>query len=788
MKHMALSVKIVTACFYVMLALSASFAENVLTDGDFELSSANGTFPDSGHWTPAWLGSGGAVCTTTAGRSGNGLWQYTGANDSDWWSGPYQEMAAAEGKSYEGYAWIRSPSDQPWVSGTAARVRVVFLNASHSVLAMADSTALAAADSAWAKYEVMTGAAPAGTAFVRFVCYLAKPEGASGQSVVNVDDCYLAEVVLPSLRVSTHALGIPEADTDATFYIENRGSTSLVWAASANADWLSLSPTNGSVSTGSVVSVDVRIDRTGLTSNGCVQGTFDLDTNDGALTIRVFADMPSPSPPSAPAEVRCYGRLLRVRDREPDGSLSEPRHHVIKGAAWSPASIVTPGDPTSRRAEFGKWYVADIQLMKEMGVNTVSTYLDFGLDTNATNVLDNLYKNGIYAVINVDENGTADTNNVSVVVSAYRSHPAVLAWSFGVEWNINLFFGKHSTLSAAASAAEAMAQQIKLLDPEHPVVSSYGEINMPPDQPLSVTSNVVNDLCPSVDIWSLNVYRGSSLGALFQEWLSVSKKPMFVAEYGTDAYRTVSLDPVDGYEDEPMQSSFNQALWTEIAANLSANSYSNVALGGTVFSWCDEWWKVKAEDGGAPGVHDNLGFYTDWNPTAHPDSYANEEYFGIVAVDRRLRQAYGMFASAYASVAASNDADGDGLPDEWEYSIVDAIASDSVDHIADVELEADFDGDGVNNADEYTADTSPTNEWSYLHFTGISASNGVMGLRWSGGILATQYVDRCTFLGETGGSWQCWHTNLPPTDSEGVLEVIGTISTPNVFFRIRACR
>ena len=311
---------------------------------------------------------------------------------------------------------------------------------------------------------------------------------------------------------------------------------------------------------------------------------------------------------------------------------------------------------------------------------------------------------------------------------------------------------------------------------------------MPPEQPLSVTSNVVNGLCPSVDVWSLNVYRGSTFGALFQEWISVSKKPMFVAEYGTDAYRTVSLDPVDGYEDEPMQSSFNQALWTEIAANLSANSYSNAALGGTVFSWCDEWWKVKAEDGGAPGVHDNLGFYTDWNPTAHPDSYANEEYFGIVAVDRRLRQAYGMFASAYASVAASNDADGDGLPDEWEYSIVDAIASDSVDHIADVELEADFDGDGVNNADEYTADTSPTNEWSYLHFTGISASNGVMGLRWSGGILATQYVDRCTFLGETGGSWQCWHTNLPPTDSEGVLEVIGTISTPNVFFRIRACR
>ena len=134
------------------------------------------------------------------------------------------------------------------------------------------------------------------------------------------------------------------------------------------------------------------------------------------------------------------------------------------------------------------------------------------------------------------------------------------------------------------------------------------------------------------------------------------------------------------------------------------------------------------------------------------------------------------------------DADADGLPDEWEYSIVDAIVTDSVDHIADVELGDDFDGDGVSNADEYAADTRPTNKWSYLHFTGISTSNWVVGLRWSGGILATQYVDRCTSLEATGGSCQCWYTNLPPTASVGVLADIDTSSTPNVFFRIRACR
>src|ERR1039457_6018708 len=47
---------------------------SLLRDGDFESSTPNGTFPDSGAWKPSWLGEAGAVCTTTAARTGNGLW------------------------------------------------------------------------------------------------------------------------------------------------------------------------------------------------------------------------------------------------------------------------------------------------------------------------------------------------------------------------------------------------------------------------------------------------------------------------------------------------------------------------------------------------------------------------------------------------------------------------------------------------------------------------------------------------------------------------------------------
>src|SRR5438128_1140942 len=97
-----------------------SQSSELLGDPSFELSTPNGTFPDSGFWQPAWLGQAGSVCTTTAGRSGNGLWEYTGASASDRWSGQFQQYAGSPGSVYRGSAWVRSPAGQPWLSGSRA--------------------------------------------------------------------------------------------------------------------------------------------------------------------------------------------------------------------------------------------------------------------------------------------------------------------------------------------------------------------------------------------------------------------------------------------------------------------------------------------------------------------------------------------------------------------------------------------------------------------------------------------------------------------------------------------
>ncbi|MBI4662818.1 MAG: hypothetical protein HY735_28720 [Verrucomicrobia bacterium] len=167
-------------------------ADDAFRDGGFEHSTSNGSFPDSGEWQRAWLGEAGAVCTTTAARSGrNGLWVYTGNGGADSWSGTYQALRATAGNVFRASAWIRTPSGQPWVNGSKAALRVCFLDASGLELLRISAQPLEMASTDWQRHDVVTPPAPRGTTQVQLVCYLEKPDGQIGLSVANFDDCYL---------------------------------------------------------------------------------------------------------------------------------------------------------------------------------------------------------------------------------------------------------------------------------------------------------------------------------------------------------------------------------------------------------------------------------------------------------------------------------------------------------------------------------------------------------------------------------------------------------------------
>jgi hypothetical protein len=531
-----------------------------------------------------------------------------------------------------------------------------------------------------------TPAAPPNTAYVRFVFYLEKPQN-SGQSIVNFDDAVLSSIPTPQLSVSQGALGFGETTTELTLTIRNSGEDELDWSITTGADWLTVTPANGTTTTGTDVIV-VSANRTEL-SQELYHTTLQIGSNGGSKTVNVYLETPRPySVPNQPSSVFLSGNTLYVQRRMPDGSLEPAKPFIVKGAAWSPASEGTLDDPFSRQKEFAKWYTLDIPILAKMNANTVYTFIDFGTDATAFSVLDELYKNGMYAIITVDWDGTNDTDRIRTIVDAYRNHPAVLMWAIGNEWNIstNLYHGKFSTIDEAAVATQSAAQLIKSLDTSHPVASIYGEIEILPDQPLSKTQEIVNSVCTDVDIWGLNIYRGDNFGSLFSEWASISNKPMFLSEFGADSYLSTVWYPVVGYEDKTSQANYLRAQWTDIVSELSYFDPAKVCLGGTVFEYNDEWWKVLAQDGGSPNVQDNGGFETSWNTTAQPDGFANEEYFGIVTIDRTFKEAYTVLQQAFETTSLAT----------WH----DWFAVDT----RETPMVGDFNGDGMMDIITFTRD------------------------------------------------------------------------------------
>lgn len=355
-----------------------------------------------------------------------------------------------------------------------------------------------------------------------------------------------------------------------------------------------------------------------------------------------------PSDGPGPSVVSVSGRRLIVRKRNTDGTLAAPAAYIIRGVVWSPARSNTntsPTDPnnvTVRRQEFSLNAATDIPLLRQMNANTVYLPLDPALDASGRAVLDLLYSNGIMAIITVD-NGINDTARVQQSVNFFKDHPAVLAWMLGNEWNINLYHGAATSALDAAMRTQTAANLIKSLDQNHPVATSYGDIHIDTiGTQLSDTQNYVNTVCSSVDLWGLNIFRGNTFGTLLEQWRLMTTKPMFIGEFGTDAYRSYHVGPdPPGVVDESLQAQWSLSEWNHLFKNLSAGNPARVAVGGFLFEFNDEWWKVPPPDtqgsGGCPPP----------NCPNHPDMFDNQEYWGLVNIARQPRAIFGTFTGAF---------------------------------------------------------------------------------------------------------------------------------------------
>ena len=325
--------------------------------------------------------------------------------------------------------------------------------------------------------------------------------------------------------------------------------------------------------------------------------------------------------PTLPSIVSVQARQVVVQERLADNSLGTAVSLLAHGINWEPTSIGTA--EANLTQEFVKWYKTDIPLMAKMGVNVVHVYHDFGTGAQtaqALAILDEFYRYRIGVIMTVDSptgSTTADAANIPKVVNAYKSHPAIILWCIGNEWNLasggRYYNGTFATLSEAAAFVNQSALTIKSLDTTHPVTSILIDDS-------AHISDLVNNQAPDVDVWTINVFRNKSFGTFFQEWKSVSTKPMILGEFGADRF-----DHRVNAENQAMQADMNGGLWDEIDLASSAERFDGVAVGGLVFEFEDEWHK-----NGDPSTH-NVSGETNYG---QPDLVNDEEFFGLFDIDR----------------------------------------------------------------------------------------------------------------------------------------------------------
>lgn len=166
---------------------------------------------------------------------------------------------------------------------------------------------------------------------------------------------------------------------------------------------------------------------------------------------------------------------------------------------------------------------------------------------------------------------------------------------------------------------------------------------------------------------------------------------------------------------------------------------------------------------------------------------------GVVVVDRLvMTNACGHFVRTGGSLAITStnlgaglDADGDGLPNDWEQR----FGFNPLSNVGAGEANQDPDGDGFTNLQEFQAGTDPTNRASAFRITSISRVNTNILVTWTMGSGTTNALQR---MGAgVGGSFNTnnFTTIFAVTNAVGTVtnyvDVNALTNVPTLFYRVR---
>ena len=298
--------------------------------------------------------------------------------------------------------------------------------------------------------------------------------------------------------------------------------------------------------------------------------------------------------------------------------------YTIKGICYHPV----PKGGAER--DFGN-LSQDLALMVEAGINTIRVYEPI---TDKA-VLDQIQASGLKVIIGFgyDQGGENDIRSGTFIdyVNRYKDHNAILLWELGNEYNYHpeWFDGDIKNWYNAMNAA---AQRIHENDPSHPVTTAHGEL---PD-------SLAMSLSKDIDVWGMNVYRWDDPTTIFSQWSTISAKPMYLSEAGGDSYMSITKDGYEQGNNEIAQADANEKILNAVF------SAADICSGVAMFSFTDGWWKA-----GNPETQDPGGWAP--NSTGVPyDGTPNEEYWGIVDIDRNKKETFTVVKEKYSDLSKNN--------------------------------------------------------------------------------------------------------------------------------------
>ncbi len=291
--------------------------------------------------------------------------------------------------------------------------------------------------------------------------------------------------------------------------------------------------------------------------------------------------------------------------------------YIIKGICYHPV-------PKGQDQRSFKNLTQDLALMVEAGINTIRVYEPIVEKA----VLDEMDAAGLKVIVGFgyNQDGKYDILSGSFIdyVNTFKNHKAILMWELGNEYNYHpeWFEGDMKNWYSAMNDAAGV---IHKNDPAHPVTTAHGEL---PDA-LALNS------CPNIDVWGMNVYRWDNPEEIFGQWKTLSTKPMYLSEAGGDSYMTIAKSGYEVGVNEKAQADANARILDAVFMN------QDIASGVALFSFTDGWWKAGDTNEQNPG---------GWAPNSSGvpyDGSPNEEYWGIVHIDRSKKKTFDIVKEAF---------------------------------------------------------------------------------------------------------------------------------------------